>query len=337
MNSLHSSKNHIILYTLGISALIASCICAIYLALILTQVTLQSFAYYCLFLSSITIIGSVIATIYYLNPRNRDLAIAQINARDSEALKKFKDLYSNAGYSKIKKLINTRWVLRMLMVLILIFAFVVFKISALINNFGEAFVYAATFILIFGIVFCASSLLSGKIKKEYIEYENILEAILNEVRDFDSISNLIEFDVINAFKLYSLIFEDRKNCSQTANFGALEMHLDTSATNALNLKKNNPEVKTFIKNIFWFIFGSNHNPIEDSISKDDIIQKRFEIFLILTKEVGEVNLECYQQDLKLMQNDYNLKYLNQEHSFVNSIIRFTDKFSLDRYMHEFFV
>ena len=225
----------------------------------------------------------------------------------------------------------------MLMVLILIFAFVVFKISALINNFGEAFVYAATFILIFGIVFCASSLLSGKIKKEYIEYENILEAILNVVRDFDSISNLIEFDVINAFKLYSLIFEDRKNCSQTANFGALEMHLDTSATNALNLKKNNPEVKTFIKNIFWFIFGSNHNPIEDSISKDDIIQKRFEIFLILTKEVGEVNLECYQQDLKLMQNDYNLKYLNQEHSFVNSIIRFTDKFSLDRYMHEFFV
>ena len=337
MDSLHSSKNNIILCTLGISLLILSCILSIYLALILTQVTLQSFAYYCLFLSSITIIGSVIATIYYLNPSNRDLAIAQINARDSEALKKLKDLYSNGAYIKIKKLINIRWALRMLMALILIFAFVVFKISALINNFGEAFVYAATFMLIFGIVFCASSLLSGKIKKEYIEHENILESILNEIGNFDLSSNIIDFDVINAFKLYSLIFEDRKNCSQTANFGSLEMRLDTSATNALNLKKNNAKIKTFIKNIFWFIFSSNHNPIEDNISKDDIIQKRFENFLILTQEAGEVNLESYQQDLKLMQNDYNVKYLNQEHSFVNSIIRFTDKFSLDRYMHEFFV
>ena len=147
---------------------------------------------------------------------------------------------------------------------------------------------------------------------------------------------LLSDDLIDVFKIYSLIFEERKNCSQNANFGDLEKELDFDKKSELNKRKVETGFINFIKNIFFFICGSNHNPIEESINNNEIIEKRFENFLKLGS-LTTIDTTVYKAALNNMQKDYNNNRRHQEHPFVNSIIRLTDKFvGIDGHINELF-
>ena len=327
MKNSKSSKKKNALYIFGGLSLIAFSGAAIYLGAMITKTPLSNLAYYLLFFASLIIVGSIIAAMYYHKSNKINEDIEKIDPKKSDPLFKFKTLYMERGYRKVKKLINIRWSLRIMMAAVIIFALVVFNISALIRNFGDACIYGVTFLLVLAIVFSASALISKKIKNDYIECDKIMES---------AIKTLTADDLIDGFKIYSAMFEERKNCSQNANFGQLEMSLDFDKRNDQNNTKVETGFINFVKNVFFFIFGSNHNPIEENIISNEIIEKRFDNFIKLGSLTAIDKIE-FKVDLKAMQDDYSDNKKYQEHPFVSSIIRLADKFvGIDRHVHELF-